>query len=352
MALLATIAGPGGSVRVGSEEPVRIMALIGSTSRRDERAEQKKVARLATMAEGPDVVADLSLRISEKPLWQQIIDAGLPAATLPIYTVARVDNRIDRYELLDRTIEQLAGGVGMITIHPTATRDIVAAARVDRHVPWTSRGGGIVIRDMLVRDRAANAYLDILPDLIVHVRQSRATISIGATFRSATVLDADDRAQRMELTSQVELARQLAKDGCSVIIEGPGHASPSSIRALAQRMREAECPVMPLGPIPTDLAAGQDHISAAIGATLLGLEGAAHMIAAVTREEHTGGVPDIDATLEAVAASRVAARVIDLHQRGPSVEDVRVVQDRSSHRTCIAHRRVAGCSRCGDACPL
>lgn len=109
---------------------------------------------------------------------------------------------------------------------------------------------------------------------------------------------------------------------------------------------------MPLGPIPTDLAIGQDHISAAIGATLLGLEGAAHMIAAVTREEHTGGVPDINATIEAVAASRVAARVIDLHRHGPSPQDIAVVQDRKAHRTCVVGRVVPGCSRCGDACPL
>lgn len=352
MAVLATIAGPAGSVRVGASEPVKVMALIGSTSRRDERGEEDKVARLAAMDDGPDIVADLSLRVSSRPLWRRILDAGLPAATLPIYTVRRDDHRIDRSALLDRAVEQLAGGVGMITIHPTAAREIIAPAQSERHVPWTSRGGGIVIRDLLVGDGAGNAYLDILPDLIPQARRFGATISIGATFRSATILDADDRAQRMELAAQADLARQLVADGCSVIIEGPGHAAPATIGTLAERMRAAECPIMPLGPIPTDRAVGQDHVSAAIGATLLGLAGAAHMIAAVTREEHTGGVPDIGATLEAVAASRVAARVIDLHHNGPGWEDFHIVGDRSDHRTCVAGREVAGCSRCGEACPL
>jgi superfamily II DNA or RNA helicase len=50
------------------------------------------------------------------------------------------------------------------------------------------------------------------------------------------------------------------------------------IRALAKRMRKTGCPIMPLGPLPTDVAIGQDHISAAIGATLMGLEGAAHIL--------------------------------------------------------------------------
>lgn len=46
---------------------------------------------------------------------------------------------------------------------------------------------------------------------------------------------------------------------------------------------------MPLGPIPTDIAIGMDHIAAAIGATIMGIEGCANIISTVTREEHTGG---------------------------------------------------------------
>lgn len=352
MAMIATIPGPQGVVQVGGAHPVRVMALIGSTSRRDQMSEEEKVDRLSGMTDAPDVIADLSLRLSAKPLWRRIVEAGMPAATLPIYTVERSDMRIDRSELLERALEQIEGGVGMITIHPTAAQDIINVARADRNVSWTSRGGGIVIRDLLSRGSTSNAYLDIIPDLIPAARRVGATISIGATFRSATILDANDRAQRLEFLAQIDLARQISANGCSVMIEGPGHAAPGAIRALAEQMLQAGCPIMPLGPIPTDLAIGQDHISAAIGATLLGLEGAAHMIAAVTREEHTGGVPDIEATIEAVQATRVAARVIDLHRHGPGEEDFRVVRERTKHGTCVAGRKTPGCSRCGTACPL
>jgi hypothetical protein len=69
------------------------MALIGSTSHRDEAEEEVKVSRLVAMSEAPDVIADLSLRQSRRPLWQRIINAGLPAATLPIYTVRNADAR-------------------------------------------------------------------------------------------------------------------------------------------------------------------------------------------------------------------------------------------------------------------
>ena len=239
----------------------------------------------------------------------------------------------------------------MITIHPTARRDIVALAK-RRRVPWTSRGGGLIIKDLLASSKAENIYLDILPDLARAARARGATISIGATFRSATLFDADDEAQREEIAFQQDLACQLLRDGCSAIIEGPGHASPAAICGLAKRMRQIGCPIMPLGPIPTDLAVGQDYISAAIGATLMGLNGAAHILAAVTREEHTGGVPKTSSTLEAIDAARIAARVIDLHRNGPGPEDYKIAAERSKYRTCVSGRKVPGCSRRGEACPL
>lgn len=279
------------------------------------------------------------------------MDAGFAAATLPIYTAHRHGEHIDHVALLERAIEHLEGGVGMITIHPTPRRDIIELARM-RRLPWTSRGGGLVISDLLSGTRAQNVYLEVLPDLALAARTYGATISLGATFRAGTALDADDAAQRAEIAFQTDLARQLRADGCSVVIEGPGHANPRAIERLAARMREAQCPIMPLGPIPTDLAVGQDHISAAIGASLLGLAGAAHILAAVTREEHTGGVPLLASTLEAVDAARVAARVIDLGRLGPGLEDENVATARAQFRTCIPGRTLPGCSRCGDACPL
>ncbi|TIX44107.1 MAG: thiamine biosynthesis protein ThiC [Mesorhizobium sp.] len=352
MAVLARIPGPNGAVLIGDAEPVRVMALVGTTSSRDEGLESEKVSRLAVYSNRPDVVADLSIRSSRKPLWRRIVEAGLPAATLPIYTARSENDRIDRRALLDRAVEQVEGGVGMITIHPTATKAIIDVARQDRGLPWTSRGGGLIIRDLLAGTSAENAYLAILPDLVSLANRVGVTISIGATFRSATVLDADDRAQRMELLMQAELAAELLAEGCSVVIEGPGHAAPGAIGSLARQMRQAGCPVMPLGPIPTDLAVGHDHVSAAIGATLLGLEGAAHILAAVTREEHTGGVPTIASTLEAVDAARVAAHVINLQRLGAGPKDVAVALARSENRTCVAGRSRRGCSRCGHACPL
>ncbi|MFC6487704.1 phosphomethylpyrimidine synthase ThiC [Nitratireductor sp. GCM10026969] len=299
----------------------------------------------------PDAVADLSLAVLQTPLWRRALTMGFAAASLPIYTVRRQNGKVDSSELLDKSVEQMEGGVGILTIHPTARLDIIDLAR-RRLVPWTSRGGGVVMADLLARDLTENVYLRILPDIVSSAKKHGTVLSLGASFRSANIFDSLDAAQWAEVEFQIELANMLRADGCDVIIESPGHARPAHIREISRRLSAAGHPVMPLGPIPTDVAAGEDHVSAAIGATLMGLAGAAHILAAVTREEHTGGIPSTASTLEAVRASRVAAHVIDIDRLGDVSADELVVRRRAQARTCVAGRTRRGCDRCADVCPL
>lgn len=337
------------SLRAGPGNPTRVMALIGVSYAQDSAAQMAKLDALATQPVPPDIVADLS--ILDTLLLGQIIARGFAASTLPVYTVTCHAGRIDRQELLDRAVMQMELGVSMLTIHPTPSPTIIKRAQ-SRRVPWTSRGGGLIIKDLLAGSSSSNAYLDILPDLADHARRHGVVLSLGASFRAANIFDSMDEAQEMEIGTQVALARQLSHEGIMVIIESPGHARPRDIRRAAMFLAPAGFPVMPLGPMPTDFSIGEDHISAAIGATLMGLEGAAHILAAVTREEHTGGVPSLESTLEAVRAAQVAAHIIDIHLRDATEADARVVADRSSHRTCVVGKVTPGCSRCGRTCPL
>lgn len=60
MAALASLARPIGTpLLVGDGEPVRVMALVGTTSKADERKEPSKVEQLAQLSSPPDVIADL-----------------------------------------------------------------------------------------------------------------------------------------------------------------------------------------------------------------------------------------------------------------------------------------------------
>ncbi|MET0461780.1 MAG: phosphomethylpyrimidine synthase ThiC, partial [Chitinophagaceae bacterium] len=208
------------------------------------------------------------------------------------------------------------------------------------------------IEDLLATQRTDNVYMRIMPEVVRAALRYGTVLSIGASFRSANIFDALDEVQLVEIEAQLALAAEIAEAGVGVIIESPGHARPADIQACSRRLAKSGFPIMPLGPIPTDAAVGFDHVAAAIGATLMGIEGAAHILAAVTREEHTGGIPTLDSTIEAVRAAWVAAHVIDIHQMDATELDAQIVAQRAEHHTCIAGKQTAGCSRCGLLCPL
>lgn len=331
-----------------------VMALVGVTNKRQRASQVKKIEALARLQNRPNIIGDLSIGQNvEHSLWRHVVkETPCVAATLPIYSTHFRDGRIDPIELLDVAIEQMEGGVGLLTIHPTPSKKIHDLSKL-RLVPCTSRGGGLVIADAKSRGWPdQNAYQIILPDLVKHAKRNNTVLSIGASFRSANIFDSCDPAQVVEIESQIEFANWIKDQGVGVIIESPGHARPRDIKKIAELLRPSGFPVMPLGPIPTDTSIGMDHISGAIGATLLGLEGCAHILAAVTREEHTGKVPTLESSLEAVASAWVAAHIIDLHCLQDDSEDLAIARSRATNRTCVFGKEAEGCSRCAKTCPL
>ncbi|MCD2453821.1 phosphomethylpyrimidine synthase ThiC [Methylicorpusculum oleiharenae] len=344
-----------GCFEVGLGLKTRVMALVGISHPRQLPDQIAKIRALTTMDNAPDIIGDLSICpiMQDLPLWKWIVkETPFVAACLPVYTISSHGGRIDPAELLDKCIEQMEGGVGILTIHPTPSEDIQSLA-LNRLVPCTSRGGGIIIADAESRNwRSENAYIEILPQLIHHAKINGTVLSLGASYRSANIFDSCDAAQQAEIERQIELAKIISNEDVGVIIESPGHARPADIKRLASILRKSGFPIMPLGPIPTDTAIGMDHVSSAIGATLLGLEGCAHILAAVTREEHTGRVPSLESTIEAVMSARIAAHVIDLHILGDDAADYAIASARADNRTCIIGKETPGCDRCKHACPL
>lgn len=345
-----------GWIEAGRGCKTLIMALVGSSMSWDYDIQIRKIEALASLEKMPELVGDLSIISpphNRKPLWKYIVEeTPFVASVLPIYTARNREEHVDPLRLLEVALEQIEGGVGMITIHPTPSREIadLAARRMTR---WTSRGGGIIIRDLEARGwKGENAYMQILDELAEAAKKYGTVISLGASFRSANIFDSFDEAQQAEICEQLRLANRLTNKGVDVVIESPGHARPRDIYKVAAMLKDSGYPVMPLGPIPTDIAVGQDHISSSIGAVLMGLAGAAHILAAVTREEHTGGVPTFESTLEAVQAAKVAAHIIDLDLLADDHEDYLIAKQRSDNRTCVLDKVGKGCARCGVVCPL
>jgi len=344
-----------GVVEAGIGKKTLINSLIGFNHENEYEYELRKLSSIASLEGKPDIISDLStLRVcTAEALWYKVVnETQCVAATLPIYLVRTKNNRIDQNELLEIIIEQMELGVGLITIHPTANKEIYDASR-KRLVPITSRGGGIVVKDLITNEfKNENVYLRILPKIVQYAQKYGVVLSIGTTFRSGNIFDSNDEVQNMEIELQISLAKMISQQNVGVIIESPGHARPSDIKAISAILRSAGFPVMPLGPIPTETAAGMDHISGAIGATIMGLEGCADILATVTCEEHTGGRPTIESTIEAIKAARIAAHIIDIHMIGDTEMDMIITRSRVKSKTCVSGKSTKYCDRCKELCPL
>jgi len=97
-----------------------------------------------------------------------------------------------------------------------------------------------------------------------------------------------------------------------VMIEGPGHVPLMDIEANV-RLQKKICkgaPFYVLGPLPTDIAPGYDHITSAIGGAIAGAAGA-DFLCYVTPAEHLR-LPTLEDVRDGVIAAKIAAHIADI----------------------------------------
>jgi phosphomethylpyrimidine synthase len=133
--------------------------------------------------------------------------------------------------------------------------------------------------------------------------------------------DANDDAQFAELETLGELTKTAWKHDVQVMIEGPGHVPVHRIKENMDRQMAAchGAPFYTLGPVVTDIAPGYDHITSAIGATLIGWYGTA-MLCYVTPKEHLG-LPNREDVKAGVIAYKIAAHAADVAKGHPGARD-------------------------------
>jgi phosphomethylpyrimidine synthase len=104
------------------------------------------------------------------------------------------------------------------------------------------------------------------------------------------------------------------------MIEGPGHVPMQMIKENMDRELEAcmEAPFYTLGPLVTDIAPGYDHITSAIGGSMIAWFGTS-MLCYVTPKEHLG-LPDRDDVKTGVVTFKVAAHAADLAKGHPGAQ--------------------------------
>jgi phosphomethylpyrimidine synthase len=180
-----------------------------------------------------------------------------------------------------------------------------------RLIDVVSRGGALII-DWIQKNKKENPLYLYYDRLLEIALKYDLTLSLGDGLRPGCLADATDRAQVQELVTLGELTRRAWEAGVQVMIEGPGHVPLDQIEAnvvLEKRVCQG-APFYVLGPLPTDIALGYDHVTSAIGGALAAAKGA-DFLCYVTRSEHLG-LPSIEEAREAVVVCKIAAHIADV----------------------------------------
>lgn len=342
------LAGKNTTVLAGEHLGLKMNASIGLNSLETYHEERNKIVQIAGHSVRPDIMMDLSTVKSPAPLYELIIqEIGCPVGIIPYYTCFHPSYGIDKNELLDTIEQQAESGISFMTLHLTADLQMAELAR-SRQISVISRGGSLLLRDMRQNHRQENIILQHLDDIIKICKKYHVVISVGTTFRPSTLHDALDSVNMQELEKQKSLCKYLINSGVPVQMEGLGHIPLSKIPQYVSLLRkDSYIPFMPLGPIVSDRTAGQDHITSAVGASYMAALGGADIINAVTREEHTGGIPTVQSILEAIDTADTVIKIIN---------DMRFLEyteaPAKKYHNCMGIPSLDGCSRCGDECPF
>jgi len=174
-----------------------------------------------------------------------------------------------------------------------------------------SRGGGLLAAWMMYHNRE-NPLYERFDDILDIMRTYDVTVSLGDSLRPGSIADSFDRPQIHELLVLGELVDRSRKAGVQVMVEGPGHVPLNEIEAqvLAEKKICKGAPFYVLGPLPTDVGAGWDHITGAIGGALAAAAGV-DFLCYVTPAEHLG-LPTPEHVRAGVIAFRIAAHIGDI----------------------------------------
>ncbi len=364
---------------IGKGLATKVNANIGTSSDFGDINTELEKLRVAIEA-GADAVMDLSTSGDISAIRRAIIAASpAPIGTVPIYQAgikaidthgAIVKMTVD--DLFASIEEHIRDGVDFITVHCGVTSGAIARLRQQGRVADVVSRGGAFLIGWIIHNESENPLYEHYDRLLEMCREFDVTLSLGDGMRPGSLADATDRAQVEELLVIGELVERAQQAGVQAMVEGPGHLPLNQIEANVQ-MEKSVCkgaPFYVLGPIVTDVGAGYDHITGAIGGAIAAAAGT-DFLCYVTPAEHLS-LPDPEDVRQGVIASRIAAHAGDIAKgvkgalqwdRDMSVarkeldweEQARLALD--PERSRLVHNKqhvTAGsaCSMCGKYCAM
>lgn len=352
-------------VLIGTECLLKVNTNIGVSSLDDYEYEIKKIKTISSLTYRPDSVMDHTIVPLEKPLWRTMLEEFDGAiGTLPHYLPYDQNTGIRESDFFDNLLDMARGGVSFVTLHPTADIELYKEAYSSKRIiPTTSRGGYVLLNDQVINNRTENIVAHNFEKIMVILREFDMAVSIGSVFRPGTIHEALDHIHRKETLLQKKYIDIAKHFGVQVQMEGIGHMPFDKMNEYADFIRPFDAPLMPLGPMPSDEIIGFDHVTNAIGASMMAATGVVGMINSVTREEHTGRVPSFDSIIEGLKAAKVAAHCYNLSKYPKYKIATEVIGvARAQNMTCIQRGGIFDyqpdfseteeCSRCRRECPL
>jgi phosphomethylpyrimidine synthase len=364
---------------VGQGLTTKVNANIGTSPSHFNMDEELGKLDVAVAA-GADAVMDLSTGGDLDQILKSIIThSPVMIGTVPIYkTISRVFAAkrdcadVTEDEIFDEIERQARIGVDFVTVHCGITRQSLKALQHSNRLMGIVSRGGSLMAEWIMKNDAENPLYARYDRLLEICRAHDVTLSLGDGLRPGTIFDAEDGAQITEMIILGQLAAQTRAAGVQVMIEGPGHVPLSRIAGdmKAQKRLCGGAPYYVLGPLPTDIAAGYDHITAAIGGAIAAANGA-DFLCYVTPAEHLA-LPTVEDVREGVIASKIAAHIGDLEKGVSSAweRDRKMSEARNRFdwktmfevcidpvkaravRNCSEDRDRDVCTMCGDMCAL
>ena len=313
---------------IGKGLKTKVNANIGtSPSHCDLKEELTKLD--TAVAAGADAMMDLSTGGNLDNILQTILKhSPVIVGTVPIYKVvsklmaqnkAAVEMTSD--DLMEEIEIQARAGVDFITVHCGITQQSLSVLKnCDRIMGMVSRGGTFMA-EWIIANKKENPLYAQYDRLLEICRQYDVTLSLGDGLRPGAIHDAEDRAQISEMLILGDLARRARNAGVQVMIEGPGHV-PLGYIARDVQLQKRLCdnaPYYVLGPLPTDIAPGYDHLVGAVGGAIAAASGA-DFLCYLTPAEHLH-LPTIQDVHDGVMATRIAAHIGDLEKGLPGASD-------------------------------
>lgn len=366
-------------VAIGKGLATKINVNIGTSGDHVDLEMELEKVRIAEAA-GSDAIMDLSTGGDVGMIRKEIIKkTSLIIGTVPIYQAATkmLQNRkaiveMTGDDLFDVIEENGRDGVDFITVHCGVTRRSVGCIQEEgRVLGIVSRGGSILERWMHYNEKE-NPLYEKFGRLCEIAARYEMVLSLGDGLRPGCLADATDRGQVQELILLGELTKRARELGVQVMIEGPGHVPLNDIEAN-MRLQKRLChgaPFYVLGPLPTDIAPGYDHITSAIGGAIAGSAGA-DFLCYVTPAEHLR-LPTLEDVKEGTIASKIAAHIADIAKGVPGAFErdrlmaqyrknfdwdgqVRISLDPEKAGAFLERSESAreeGCTMCGEFCAI